>query len=226
MTDRRAIAIVDFGMGNLFSVAQACRTVGLGPVITDDPKVVETADGVIVPGVGAFGDAMSVLRSRGLVEALHRVAESGKPLFGICLGMQLFMNESEEFGRHAGLGLIGGSVRKLPAEHNGSRVKVPQVGWNHVSPVRPGAWVGSVLEGVAPDTYAYFVHSYYVAPADERVVLGLTTYGGLRYCSALGSDNVHAFQFHPEKSGDEGLAIYRNMAKLVQQVAPAPELPR
>jgi glutamine amidotransferase len=214
MSGAPRIAIVDFGMGNLFSVSQACRTVGLEPIITDSPAIVEGADGVILPGVGAFGDAMAVLRVRGVADALRRVAASGTPLFGICLGMQLLMNESEEFGRHEGLGLIRGTVRRFPSHDGEARVKVPQMGWNRIAPV--GGWGGTALEGIAPGSYAYFVHSYYVQPEERGVVLAETTYGGLTYCSALRAGNIHAFQFHPEKSGEDGISMYRNLAKIIR----------
>jgi glutamine amidotransferase len=214
MTDNLRVAIVDYGMGNLFSVQQACEAVGLAPVITGDPADVESADGVILPGVGAFGDAMDVLRERGLADALRRVASRGTPLFGVCLGMQLLMNESEEFGRHEGLGLIDGVVKRLPSNRADRVVKVPQVGWNRVAP-ETNTWDGTALADIEPGRYVYFIHSYYVEPEDPRVVIALTEYGGFTYCSALQQRNVHGLQFHPEKSGEDGITIYRNMSHIV-----------
>jgi len=219
MSDFNRVAIVDFGMGNLFSVRQACETVGLAPTITVDPDVVDRADGVILPGVGAYADAMRVLRDRGLADALCRTARSGRPLVGICLGMQLMMNVSEEFGRHEGLGLIPGTVRRLPSDDGGRRVKVPQVGWNRVAAASGVSWEGTALRGLASGVYMYFTHSFFVEPADRAVALAETTYGGLTYCSALRFGNIHAVQFHPEKSGDEGLGIYRNIAGIIRQSA-------
>ena len=211
------IRIVDFGMGNLFSVRQACSLCGLHAELADSPAEVQEADAVILPGVGAFADAMSTLKDKGLDVAIQRFVATGRPLLGICLGMQLLMDRSHEFGVHNGLGIIPGDVRKIP---EGTGVKVPQVGWNRVvKAIHHGgadAWEGSLLSGLPDGFFMYFVHSYHVVPVKRSVVLADTEYGTLCFCSALRAGNIHAFQGHPEKSGPLGLKIYQNFAKAVK----------
>lgn len=214
MSERARVAIVDYGMGNLFSVQQACAQEGLEVVIAKDAGGLLQADAVILPGVGAFGDAMETLKRLDLVGALKDIAASGKPLVGICLGMQLLMRESHEFGRYQGLNLIEGDVVRLQVSTNqrGQTIKVPEVGWNPVWPVRQETWAGSLLEGVPAGACMYFVHSYYVRPADAALTLSTTTYGPITYCSSLQRGNIFGCQFHPERSGPVGLTIYRNLA--------------
>ena len=175
------------------------------------------ADAVILPGVGAFGDAMASLRRLDLVEPLRDVAASRKPLLGICLGLQLLMDESEEFGAHRGMGIVKGDVVKFAApKESGRTLKVPQVGWNHVSPAQgascPDPWKNSPLEGLSDGTFMYFVHSFYVRPAVAGLVLSTTRYGDVDFCSSLKTGNIFACQFHPERSGPEGLRIYGTLA--------------
>jgi imidazole glycerol-phosphate synthase subunit HisH len=213
-------AIVDYELGNLFSVLHACERVGLNATVTSDAAEIRQADALILPGVGAFGDAMRALRERNLIDPILDVADSGKPLVGICLGMQLLMTESHEFGRHQGLGLIPGTVDRFvdPAGPHGT-LKVPQVCWNqlHRPPGRgPDAWNDTLLEGLDEGTYFYFVHSYYVQPEDPAVVLSTTRYGDVEFCSCLQYRNLFACQGHPERSGGDGLQVYRN---LLQQLA-------
>lgn len=216
-TPMAQVAIVDFEMGNLFSVKQACEHVGMQAIITASARDLLAADAVILPGVGAFGDAMAMLTRRGLVEVLREVAGSGTPLVGICLGLQLLMSESREFGRHKGLGLIEGEVVRLEGPRTGSGLlKVPQVGWNRIFKTVHGAWDSSSLEGLRDGEFMYFVHSYYAKPADERVVLAATRYGQIEFCSSLRFGNIFACQFHPERSGPQGLQIYQNLARQVQ----------
>jgi glutamine amidotransferase len=239
MRERRAarVAIVDYGVGNLFSVRSACHAVGLDAEITPDRTVVLSADAVIVPGVGAFGDAMATLHQLDLVEPLRDVAASGKPLIGICLGMQLFMAESEEFGRHRGLSFFAGPVRRLAAGGAAAApaIKVPQVGWNRIAPPPAGAhapdragaaWTAWPLHGIVAGEYMYFVHSYYASPEDPDVVLTRTRYGDTEFCSGLLRANIFACQFHPERSGARGLDIYRNIARRLASDAGAGNMPR
>ncbi len=218
------IAIVDYGLGNLFSISRACEWAGMAPLVTDNAGDMERAQAVMLPGVGAFADAMKALESRGLVSVLRDLAAAGKPLIGICLGQQLLMSESREFGVHEGLGLIEGTVERLPGEaafgaggHGLNRLKVPQVGWNMIAPRQGGDWRGSMLEGLASGSYMYFVHSYHVRPSDPAVVLATSGFGGHDFCSALGKGNITACQFHPEKSGRDGLRVYENIARLLRQ---------
>lgn len=215
----KTVAIVDYGMGNLFSVGQACRHAGLRSVITSSREEILNADAVILPGIGAFGDAMNTLRKLDLVEVLREVAASSKPLVGICLGLQLLMTESFEFGRHEGLGLIAGQVVRFDQPAEGDRkLKVPQVGWNRVAQEglavngRGSPWAGSLLDGVADGAFMYFVHSYIVRPEDPAVIFSTSDYGQIRFCSSVRRDNIFACQFHPERSGSEGLKIYHNLA--------------
>ena len=209
-TGKKRVAIVDYRMGNLFSVARACENVGLDMVITSDREVILKADAVILPGVGAFGDAMDNLKDLDLVEPLKDCVRAGKPFLGICLGFQLLMTESEEFGTHQGLDIFKGRVVKFPAG------KVPQVGWNRVHSGREGGFEGTLLNGVSPGEYMYFVHSYYVAPESAEATLSVTTYEGVEYCSSLASGRVFACQFHPEKSAGPGLQVYKNFRSLIE----------
>ena len=228
---RRRVAIVDYGMGNLFSVRQACEQAGLRAVITSSAKELLAADAVILPGVGAFGDAVKTLASLDLASSLRDIAVSPTPLIGICLGMQLMMTESHEFGRHRGLGIIEGEVSSLDASQGGaSVVKVPQVGWNRINAKIPTGrpdghtggpeaghtpWSSPMLEGLPNGEYMYFVHSFYAKPADSSVVVSTTEYGGIEFCSTFRMGSVFACQFHPERSGPAGLRIYKNLAKLI-----------
>ncbi len=216
------VAIVDYDMGNLFSVKHACAHVGLEAVITSSRDEVLAADAVILPGIGAFGDAMEALRRLDLVSTLQHVAASSKPLFGVCLGMQLLMSESFEFGRHAGLGIIPGVVTRLEERAGLDRVvKVPQVCWNRVNRRATNdsdPWAGTLFEGLPDGVFMYFVHSFYCKPADESRVIAPTRYGNTEFCSALGYRNIFACQCHPERSGPDGLRVYRNLASILQQL--------
>jgi glutamine amidotransferase len=205
------VAIIDYEMCNLFSVNHACLKVGLVPVITRDPEQIEAADAVILPGVGAFGDAMKNLERLDLIPVIERACRN-KPFMGICLGLQLLFSGSKEFGNHTGLNLIEGVVEKFPNEMNGRGIKVPQVGWNRVSfaPSEP------VFAGVPNGSFFYFVHSYYVNPVNKSEVLSSTDYEGINYCSAIKRGNIIAFQFHPEKSGVLGLKIYENWKQMIK----------
>lgn len=221
-------AIVDFGLGNLYSVMMACRRVGFHAFITHERQAIEQADCVILPGVGAYGSAMEALGRLDLVSLLRDIADEGRvPLVGICLGVQLLMQESSEFGRHAGLGIIPGQVVSLrslvPTFVPGSvmslddlpRLKVPHIGWNRVN--LSGRARTPLLDGVPDGDWMYFVHSFVVRPADRAVITATTTYENIEFCSAVRHRNVHAFQFHPERSGRHGLAIYANLYRLVTQ---------
>ncbi len=210
------VAIVDYGMGNLYSVKRACDVVGLPAEITSDRDVVAKADAIILPGVGAFGDAMEALRRQHLVAPMKESVRVGKPFLGICLGMQLLMTESEEFGIHSGLDVFTGSVVQFPHTNgNGEPIKVPQVGWNTIAP-KGSNWSTMLLDGVALNAYMYFVHSFRVIPAVETIVVTTTVYEDIPYVSGIAKDNVAAFQFHPEKSGIGGIEIYKNFARLIR----------
>ncbi len=216
------IAILDYGMGNLFSVLNACEKFGMEGKITSSREDVQNADAVILPGVGAFGDAMETLEKRGLTGLLKEVATSGKLLVGICLGMQILMTESFEFGHHLGLGLIRGKVVRFekPVGPAGHILKVPEVQWNQIR-IRAhnggDPWSETMLAGVKEGEYMYFVHSYYCIPEDPDLVLSLSRYGNIDYCSTIGKGNVFACQYHPERSGPAGLKIYENLASVLKK---------
>ena len=217
------VAIVDYGMGNLFSVQQACASVGLRAAITTSRSDVLGADAVILPGVGAFDNAMETLERLDLVSALRDVAQAGKPFLGICLGMQLLMAESHEFGRHKGLGIVEGDVVRLEVSRDGQRtLKVPQVGWNRVYSTASGesgtAWREPLFQGLDDGEYMYFVHSFYPRPVDGRVEVSITSYGDIRLCSSLRVGSVFACQFHPERSGTAGLRMYQNLARMLPRM--------
>lgn len=194
------IAIIDYGMGNLHSVSKAVERLGYEAVVTGDAEQILAADGAILPGVGAFGDAMEQLRESGLGDVVKRYAESGKPLLGICLGMQLLFSSSEEHGDHEGLGLLPGSVVRFRGDY-----KVPHMGWNKLSYKQSAS---PIFQGIE-EGHVYFVHSYHAKPERESDLLAVTDYYQ-PVTAIVGRDNVYGMQFHPEKSGDIGMQLLRN----------------
>ncbi len=205
MADIGETIIIDYGMGNLRSVEKAVEAVGGRPAISGDPEVIRRAQRLILPGVGAFGDAMRNLRQNGLDQAIREAVQAGIPLLGLCLGLQLLFTESEEFGSHEGLNLIPGRVRKLDEPG----LRVPHVGWNQIE----GAQPNPLLKGVPEGSYFYFVHSFYVEPEKAEHALRWTNYGR-RFCSIACKDKVWGAQFHPEKSQDAGKRLLRNFLAL------------
>lgn len=201
------IAIIDYGMGNLRSVAKGFEKMGIPVRVTGDPQVVDEAPGVVLPGVGAFSDAMHNLREMCLVEPIHRAVARGKPFLGICLGLQLLFESSEEWGTSTGLGVFPGRVRRLPPG-----LKVPHMGWNTVQVRNPCP----LLNGVPENAAFYFVHSYYVEPADPSLTACATEYG-IEFTSVAARDNVFGIQFHPEKSSALGLHILQKFGGLVEK---------
>jgi glutamine amidotransferase len=194
------VVIVDYGAGNLRSVQRAVEHSGVKPTVTDDAATVRAADALILPGVGAAADTMENLRSRRLVEPVLDYLASGKPFLGVCMGLQALMSGSEENGWQECLGVVPGRVKRFVGD-----MKIPHMGWNQVSLKRSHP----VFDGIADGTNFYFVHSYYCDPEQPDVVLGTTDYGG-EFAAVLAKDNWVATQFHPEKSGEAGLALYRN----------------
>lgn len=204
----RPLAVIDYGAGNLRSVVRALAHVGAPLRVTSDPAEVLEAPAVVLPGVGATLDTMQSLERLGLVPAIHQVIRSGRPFLGICVGMQVLCEQSEEFGPHPCLGVVGGSVRRLPGGQ-----KVPQIGWNQLRYAN-GAAAHPLFAGIPEGTDVYFVHSYYCDLADTKLVATTTDYG-LAFPSALIRDNLAAVQFHPEKSGRAGLQLLSNFVAWV-----------
>lgn len=200
------IAIIDYDMGNLRSVAKAFEKVGAEATPTRDASVIANATHVVLPGVGAFKDCMRNLEEYGLVEPIMKAVASGKPFLGICLGLQLLFDESEEFGPHRGLGVIKGRVVRFPNERE---LKVPHMGWNEAKKKK----TSRLLEGIGDGSYFYFVHSYYAVPDDPSVTLTSTDYG-IEFTSSVEKDNVMACQFHPEKSQKTGLKVLKNFSSM------------
>ena len=214
------IAVVDYGCGNLFSIEHALKAIDARFTVTSDPKTIMQADKLLLPGVGAFGSGMHNLREINLVDVIIQQAERGKPILGICLGMQLLMSESEEFGLHKGLGLIKGKVVKLKIPENKKNVwnlRIPHIGWSQVRfPNIKGnignAWKNTILAKTSDESLMYFVHSYVVEPYDKGSVLAESDFGNNTFSSVIRRDNIYGCQFHPERSGEKGLGIYREFA--------------
>jgi glutamine amidotransferase len=200
------ITVVDYGRGNLFSISQALRHLGADYEITEDPARVQAAERIILPGVGAFGDAMDGLRGRGLVGPIKAAADRGVPMLGICLGMQLLLGRSEEFGDHEGLGLIPGTVKRLPdgVDEQGG-IRIPNVGWRELESVDGDGY----LADLAPETMMYFVHSYTPRVENPTHVAATIPVNGWDAASVISRGSVVGYQFHPEKSGADGLAMLK-----------------
>ncbi len=202
------IAIVDYNMGNLASVQNAFAKLGEDTVVVSDPKKFKDYDKLVLPGVGAFGDAMEHLRERDMIAPLREYAKSGNYMLGICLGMQLLFDSSEEFGKHEGLGIIQGDVRAFDTAKFSEPLKVPHMGWNRMFTQKH-----PLFEGLDENHYLYFVHTYHVTCKDEKDIIGRTNYG-YEFTSAVAHNNVFGIQPHPEKSHENGLKILENFINL------------
>jgi len=205
------IAILDYGMGNLKSVEKALQKVGAQTFVTSEPEKVLVAEGLVLPGVGAFKDCMRNLKEYGLIDPLYQFIQSGRPFLGICLGLQLLFSESTEFGLYKGLDIIRGKVVRFPQD---STVKVPHMGWNTVKIEKEVPF----LQDIEDESYFYFVHSYYVIPEDKSIVATTTNYG-VEFVSSICHNNIFACQFHPEKSQRLGLGILRRFKEFCQENA-------
>jgi imidazole glycerol-phosphate synthase subunit HisH len=208
--------VVDYGIGNLFSVRRSLEHCGASVVVTSEPCLIRDARRVVLPGVGAFPDGMSTLRQHGLDEVVRSVADKGVPLLAVCLGMQMLFDESEEFGTTAGLGLIPGKVVALPStDAKGGRLKIPHIGWEELRPPAAAAgWRSGALGNIRPGEAVYFVHSFMAEPARKDHRLADCVYGGVSIAAAVGRDNIIGYQFHPEKSGDVGLRLLKSFLSL------------
>lgn len=201
------IAIIDYDAGNLRSVEKALLSIGEDAIVTRDRDEILSADKVILPGVGAFGDAMKKLGEYGLVDTIHEAVDSGKPFLGICLGLQLLFRRSDESDGVEGLSILSGEILRIP---DASGIKIPHIGWNSLK-VKDDA---RLFNGLGENPYVYFVHSYYLKADDENIVAATTEYGGTLIHASVQKDNVYACQFHPEKSGGVGMQILKNFAAL------------
>ena len=207
------IAVIDYGMGNLRSVQKALEFVGAKVIVTHDPDLILSADSVVLPGVGAFKDCMANLNKLSLIDPIRKFIDSGKPFLGICLGLQVLFEESEEYGPVRGLGILPGKVVKFidgsSDTRKGPQIKIPHMGWNQIK-VKKNA---PLFAGVGDSPYFYFVHSYYVVPEDPEMVATVTHYG-IEFVSGIQHKNIYAFQFHPEKSQTLGLSILERFSNL------------
>lgn len=207
------VTIADYGLGNIFSLERALRHLGVSVEFARDAESVRRAKKLILPGVGAFGDGIRRLDERGMTDAVKAYAAENKPLLGICLGMQLLFSESEEFGRHEGLGLVPGKVKKFAGRSfERGEFKVPNIGWRALE--FDGTQKKPLLAGVRPQDSVYFVHSFCAAPDDRAHLAASSEYGGSEYSAVIQKGNIHGCQFHPEKSGPVGLAILRSFCEL------------
>lgn len=215
MSVKLNIFIVDYGFGNLYSLTKAFKYLGVDANISDNPDDISKASAVILPGVGAFGDGVKALREKGFFEPIIEFSKSGKPILGICLGMQFLFEYSEEFGKHKGLGLIKGGVKKIP---EGPNYKVPHIGWNSLLlPKKRKHWKNTIFSKIKPGEQVYFVHSYAGYPEDKNDILANTEYGDNIITAAMMKNNIIGTQFHPEKSGQTGLKIIEQFIKLCQK---------
>lgn len=204
------IIIVDYGMGNLRSVLKAFEKLGANVAVSSDKSTIKSSDAIVLPGVGAFRDCMKNLETMGLLDIIVEEIKAGKPYLGICLGLQILFTESEEFGRTPGLDILKGRVRRFLFKDQGNSLKIPHMGWNQVKLKKQHP----LLDGIEDGEYFYFVHSYYVEPDDDSVVLTTTDYGK-EFVSAIAVDNIVAVQFHPEKSQKKGLRFLSNFLKWI-----------
>ncbi|OGB20909.1 MAG: imidazole glycerol phosphate synthase, glutamine amidotransferase subunit [Burkholderiales bacterium RIFCSPLOWO2_02_FULL_57_36] len=213
----KKITLIDYGMCNLLNVARAFQHCGADITITEDPAVALNAEKLLVPGVGAFSECIRELEVRGFADAIRRYVDTERPMLGICVGMQMLFEASEEFGEHAGLGILPGRVRAVPdTAVTGESQRVPHIGWNHlVTPETGRRWEGTLLEEYAQQQPAvYFVHSFAAVPSQESDRLADTIYGGQRLCAAVQRGNLIATQFHPERSAEIGLTIARRFVEM------------
>jgi len=204
------IAVIDYDMGNLHSVCKALEKAGVTPKVTSSPKELEKAMAIVLPGVGAFDPAMQNLRSRGLVEPIKNMIADGKPFLGICLGMQILFESSEE-GSEKGLGIIKGKVKRF---RKSSEIRIPHMGWNQLEITQP---MSLLWEHLPPNPWVYFVHSFYVEPVEQKINAATVTHGSQTVTAAIAYDNLTAVQFHPEKSSNVGLQILSNFVSQVRE---------
>lgn len=215
-TINQKVTILDYGMCNLFNVVRAFEYCGANVTVTESPADVLNSERLVVPGVGAFFDSMREIHQRGFGDAIKSFVETGRPMFGICIGMQILFDLSDEFGEHAGLGILPGRVQAIPSvTSHGDKIRVPHIGWNQLIPSNGLNWSNTLLDPLENKLPAvYFVHSYSATPTRDQDRLADCMYGGHLICAAVQHENVMATQFHPERSGPAGLAIIKNFCTL------------
>ena len=207
------ICIIDYGLGNKYSVKLAIEYLGFQVKISNNKEIISEADGIILPGVGSFKDGMDGLKKNDLITPLRQYKKSGRPILGVCLGMQLLMTNSEEFGYHKGLNFISGKVSKLKIKNSTiKKIKIPNIGW---SKILPNDYINkkNIFIGFNKNTYMYFAHSFYVIPKNNCNIIAHSMFGDLKFCSFVRDNNVIGVQFHPELSGPEGIQIYEKVFK-------------
>jgi glutamine amidotransferase len=207
------VVVIDYGIGNVKSMCNALAHLGIDAELTNNKENILMADAVILPGVGAFAQGINNLNEFNLISIIKEYVSTGKLFIGVCLGMQLLLEESEEFGSNNGLGLIKGKVIKLPIAQ-GNKDKLPHVSWNGISEPKNQRWDKTLLEDTPLNTNMYFVHSYVASPYNESDILATCNYGGVNFCAAVQKDNIYGFQFHPEKSAELGLAILSKIKQI------------
>tara|TARA_Y100001958_G_C21168041_1_gene500392 strand:+ start:547 stop:1194 length:648 start_codon:yes stop_codon:yes gene_type:complete len=211
MSKSQKVGIIDYGLGNIYSVNKACEFIGLKSVVISKKTDLKNVDAIILPGVGAFGNAMENLKKLDIIDSIKKEVNNGKPILGICLGMQLLMQSSDEFGHHKGIGLINGDVIKFP-EKDDQNLKIPQIQWNKIN-INPSS--GNLLKGIPNDTYFYFLHSFFVRTKNFHIITATAEYKKIKYCCVIEHDNIFATQFHPEKSTNQGIKILNNFKNYI-----------
>ena len=212
---KQSVTVIDYGCGNILSVTRAFEQCGAATELSDDPSAIERAERLVLPGVGAFADGMRGLRDGGMIEPLRRYAASGRPLLGICLGMQMLASTSDEFGHHEGLGIVPGHVARIPAvDIDGTPQKIPHIGWANVVPAMDNGWAGTLLEGMPLPLAFYLVHSFHFVPDNPAHRLADCFYGGHCIAAAVRVGRTVGCQFHPEKSGPAGLRLLASFLRL------------
>ncbi|NQU98285.1 imidazole glycerol phosphate synthase subunit HisH [Candidatus Woesearchaeota archaeon] len=213
--DKKTVSIVDYGLGNLYSLKSAIESLGYEYRFVKNPDEINNSEMLIIPGVGSFSEGMNNFRLNRLIEAVRDYVNSGKPLLGICLGMQLLFEKGEEFGVHEGLGVIPGVVKKLEPEKISKRIRLPHVGWSEIVIPKNKSWQNTILEGVSNNSLMYFVHSFRCVPKDNEDILAESEYGNQSFCSVVKRGNVYGTQFHPEKCDYLGLKILKRFLGVV-----------
>jgi glutamine amidotransferase len=213
ISNTKKVVIIDYQLGNLFSVLQACEEVGIHAFVSSEIEDIKNAEGIILPGVGAFSEAMKNLRNLNIINVLKDQVKKEIPIFGICLGQQLLFTESEEFNAGSGLDLVPGIIKKFPDVYDGKLLKVPHISWNTISS-NLNSFKDTPLRDLKDGDFMYFVHSFFAVPDNDEFVLSVTNYSGIEFCSSILMNNIFATQFHPEKSAEKGLSIYKNWATI------------